>query len=127
MRKKKAFTLLELMVTVIIVSILASVGFVSYLKTVERTHQREAEGMLQLIAAAEKMYELDNNVYTSCDNTADCNAVLDLDISGKYWNYRVHVNGSQFCAQAVHSKGGRSVSFHIDESLSEPVSGGCSY
>jgi type IV pilus assembly protein PilE len=61
----EGFTLLEVIIIVIIVTILAVLAFPQYVKTVERTHAKEAEVILRTIHAAEKMYKYDYNIFTN--------------------------------------------------------------
>jgi len=62
-RRRLAFTILELMITVIIVGILAFLGRVSYHKVVVKTKTGKAKHAIALIAEAEKMYKVDNGFY----------------------------------------------------------------
>lgn len=54
--KKNAFTLMELMLTVIIVAILVSIAIPNYINTVERARAREARATLESMRAAEQTY-----------------------------------------------------------------------
>ncbi len=106
-RKKKAVTILEIIVVIIIVAALAALGIVSFLKSKERTMDKEAASVLKLLQAAEQGYKLDT--YTSGTSTyypssgmvsdaATINQNLHLSLptdSTKYnWVYAVSANGS---------------------------------
>jgi type IV pilus assembly protein PilE len=70
MRKLRGFTLIELMVAVVIIAIIAAVGFPSYQEYIRRG--KRAEGKSALMRAAQQMerYYSINNCYPS--NTATC-------------------------------------------------------
>lgn len=70
MGKQRGFTLIELMVAVVVIAIIAAVGFPSYQEYIRRG--KRAEGKAHLMRAAQQMerfYSL-NNCYPS--NTAAC-------------------------------------------------------
>ena len=61
MKKRLAFTLLELTIAIFIIGIVASIGLAQYSKVVEKARSAEAYFMLAQIVAAEKRYYLENN------------------------------------------------------------------
>jgi type IV pilus assembly protein PilE len=70
MGKQRGFTLIELMIAVVVIAIIAAVGFPSYQEYIRRG--KRAEGKAHLLRAAQQMeryYSL-NNCYPS--NTANC-------------------------------------------------------
>lgn len=102
--RKKAFTLMELIIVVIIVAILAAIGLPFYFKAVERARVKEAISQLKLIQAAEDMRLLETNHYLACsesfDNSgegmgnsnANCNTVLNLRLDtteDRSWDFSV--------------------------------------
>lgn len=60
--KKNAFTLMELMLTVIVVAILVSIAVPNYINTVERARAREARATLESMRAAEQTYASERRV-----------------------------------------------------------------
>ena len=54
--KKNGFTLMELMLTVIVIAILVSIAIPNYINTVERAKAREARATLESMRAAEQTY-----------------------------------------------------------------------
>jgi type IV pilus assembly protein PilE len=70
MGKQRGFTLIELMIAMVVIAILAAIGYPSYLEYVNRG--KRAEGKSALLRAAQQMerfYSL-NNCYPT--NTATC-------------------------------------------------------
>jgi len=59
------FTLIELMVTVVIVSILASIAFPLYLHQLREARRTDARSALTDLASREERYYATNNAYTS--------------------------------------------------------------
>ena len=79
--QKKAFTLLEVMVVVIIVGVLAALAGVNYFRVIERQKAEEGKHVLQMLLRAQKAYAIDNNTPAT---TID---VLDVTIPTlKYFN-----------------------------------------
>ncbi|MEK6727608.1 MAG: type IV pilin-like G/H family protein [Candidatus Omnitrophota bacterium] len=61
---RKGFTLLELIVVIIILGILATLGFTQYTRVVEKGRTAEAKTILGTIRSAQEAYKLENGVYT---------------------------------------------------------------
>ena len=64
-RGKKGFTLLELVISVLIVVILASIAWPQYLKAVERSRMSEAVALLATIGSAQERKFMQNNRYAT--------------------------------------------------------------
>ena len=62
---KRGFTLLELIIVIMIVGILATIGFSQYAKVVERGRISEARFILGSLRTAEVAYNLEYGNYTS--------------------------------------------------------------
>ncbi len=60
---RKGFTLMELILTVIIIGILVSIAIPTYLTTVERARAREAKATLMSMHAAEQTYAAERRDY----------------------------------------------------------------
>jgi len=60
-----AYTLLELLLVVVIIGILASVAAIQYAGAVEKGRKAEAASVMSDIVAAEKVYYVENNAYTT--------------------------------------------------------------
>lgn len=64
MSKEQGFTLIEVMIVVVIVGILASIAYPSYLDYVTRSNRTEAHAALMKISNLEEQFYLDNKSYT---------------------------------------------------------------
>jgi len=87
---KKAFTLMELVVIVVIASVISGAAITSYLKTIEIAEARNAILIAKTIQAAEEIYLAKNDVYwPEVDGYYDIeelNTALGLSIdSGKLY------------------------------------------
>ena len=75
----KGFTLVELLVVITILAVLATIIIPSYRKAVVNATIDDAKSKLQLIRAAQRMYHLDEYVYTA----GDLSSTHDL-VANKY-------------------------------------------
>ena len=66
--KQSGFTLTEVMIVVVIVGILATVGYPSYQEYLRRAKRAEARNMLVQVAAEQERYYSDNNAYGTLTN-----------------------------------------------------------
>ena len=97
---KRAFSLLELLTVVIVISILASWGVPNYITSKEKGADKEAIFNLQIMQSAEKSYKLDAGTYYNGTDTATINQNLRLSLptgSTRNWNYTAYSTG---CVQA---------------------------
>jgi prepilin-type N-terminal cleavage/methylation domain-containing protein len=94
---KKGFTLIELIVVVIIISILATLAIPQYIAATERAKSAKARHAIGLIAQAEKLYRAGNDTYINIITKADLTISPGLsdyvelsDITkDNDWNYAV--------------------------------------
>ncbi len=87
----KGFTMIELVITLVIVGILATISFAFYGSASERMRGGEARTNLELIFSAERIVLVQTGGYLVCDDAGanDCNDVLNLDLRGNNWLYSV--------------------------------------
>lgn len=95
------FTLLELVVVVVIISILVSLAVPIYRKAVQKAKDRDAQAMLMLVQQAEKVFREETGSFINCADTFDCSNVLRLNLSSGSWDYSASdADENDFCAQA---------------------------
>ena len=69
MKPNGGFTLMELMLTVMVIAILVSIAIPSYISTVERTRAREALSTLESMRAAELAYSSERRIFIDLPDT----------------------------------------------------------
>ena len=69
MKKQRAFTLIELMVTVAIIGILAGIAYPSYRDSVMKSRRADAQGALLAYANSMERYFTENNTYLTVSST----------------------------------------------------------
>jgi type IV pilus assembly protein PilE len=78
------FTLIELMVTVVIVAILASIAIPSYMSSVRKSRRTEARTALLDLAAREERYLATNSSYSSTASDLGYSSLPGPTASGYY-------------------------------------------
>ncbi len=100
--KQTGYTLLELLITVSIITIVTSIALPSYQKHVQRSHRGDAMAALLKIANAQEKFYLQNNTYTT--------VLTDLNIDGTANGYyTLTINNAdvdEFSASADPQSGG---------------------
>src|SRR5687767_6966046 len=74
MCRNRGFTLIELMITVVVVGILAAIAYPSYDAYLKRNRRAEAQQLLAGIANRESQYLLDSRMYTDVIGATGLNA-----------------------------------------------------
>lgn len=92
MKRKRGFTLLELMVVVAIVAILAAVAFSSYSKQVRKGRRAEAKQALSDMTLRQEKYRSNNASYGTCDQISSPSTCVALN--GLYNAYTVAVTAN---------------------------------
>ena len=92
------FTLMEVLITIVIIGVLAGLAVPMYQSTVEEARSNEAKANLQVIYLAEKIFQLDNSEYypkasgTETDYT-NINKFLKADLSQQYYTLKIVASG----------------------------------
>ncbi len=81
-RRLHGFTLIELMITVAVVAILASVAYPAYTSSLVKSRRAQAQVVLSDIAQRQQQYLLDNRSYTT--STTALNLPVPSDIQAYY-------------------------------------------
>ncbi len=105
------FTLIELMVVIIIISILAGVSVVSYSNTKEKSLDKEATSALVLIRNAERQYFARFERFwpsgTTVTTIAQINGNLTIDLSAANWAFGVTGGAAGITYNASATRAGR--------------------
>ena len=80
--KEGGFTLIEVMVTVAIVGILASIAYPSYLSQIRKSRRAEAQSTLMSVAGKQQQMMLDTRSYA--DSVASLNMTVASSVSTNY-------------------------------------------
>jgi prepilin-type N-terminal cleavage/methylation domain-containing protein len=102
--KKAGFTLTELLITVIIIGILATLALPMLVKTLEKAKVGEAMSNLNLIRTGQKIYFLEYGTFSP--NINDLNIENPNDASSRYFYYELDPAvdpTTNFKAQAVRA------------------------
>ena len=112
--KPKGFSLLEILVVVIIVGILASIALPNFGKAVEKAKVRDAQGALNMIYQAQRMYKLDQGSYGTVvlpgqpgePGTLVVGQYLPNPNPNPNWSFSASSGGTTFTATATRVGGG---------------------
>ncbi|WOT04289.1 type IV pilin protein [Shewanella youngdeokensis] len=84
MRIKNGFTLIELMITVVVIGILASIAYPSYIEYVAKGVRAEGLALLSDAANRQEQFYLDNRTYTTSMTELGFNKSPFVSESGYY-------------------------------------------
>lgn len=82
MKRKKGFSLIELMITVVVVGIVAAVAYPSYQQYLRRGARAEAQAQMMDIAARQGQFLIDNRAYAA--SVAALGVSIPSSVSTKY-------------------------------------------
>ena len=113
LRKKAAFTLLELIVTIVIIGILTGLAIPMFPRAIESTKAKEAVAGLQSIRSGERIYRVEEGTYWRTEGVVSDNDTINdtlrtlLDESAdRNWDYSVNAtDADNFTATATRQGG----------------------
>jgi len=120
---------MELIIVIVIIGILATLGFTHYGTYKESTLNKEAQANLRLIVAAERIYRMEIGSYFPCSDNDCINTNLRLYLSNlsdpnRKWDYRATDGGTSTCAQATRFNGPNTRTFKMSSDDNDPVADG---
>ena len=127
------FTLIEIILISMVIMTLALIVFPNFSKSKKLAMKKEAISYVKLIAAAERIYRIENEFYAPCNNAADCSSMLSLmlDTNAVNWDYSVSATTDPTVTTiniiATNSPLVTGCTYSIDESRldGEPAAAGC--
>ena len=111
---------MEMLIVVILIGILSSIAVPNFTGMRERALGREAQANLRLIAAAERVYELEMDTYYASSDIDEINDNLKLALTEENWNYNITGGGGGFTATATRP----GCTYTMDQDDPGPVAGG---
>lgn len=87
--RKNAFSLMELMITVVLIGFTAAFAIPSYTKAIQKSNERDAITQLKILHAANLLYQAQTGGYfsTSTATLSDINSALGLNIIANGFAY----------------------------------------
>lgn len=129
---KRGYTLLEVMVTFVLISLIAAFGIPAFQRSINKALERDAIITLQALRGALKIYKAKNGDYPSFDmaNISEINSALGTDIADTKLTYTYSANfgGLAQLTQASYSGNWRIRFYDIDSNVKihcAGVSGSC--
>lgn len=117
---KRGFTLLELVIVIIIIGVLATLGFTQYTKVVEKGRTAEAKTILGQLRTAEVVYYQENGAYTA----TMANLVVDAPTActtTHYFRYACAASGT--CTATRCTAGGKTPNGALAYTISVTIAG----
>ena len=107
MNNKFGFTLIELVVTIVVVGVVAAVSVPAYRSYISRSIATEGKALVNEINAAQQIYYARNGKFYAGTNNQQYASIFGVDTrTNKYFtNYTITVNGDNFTAQTNAYKG----------------------
>lgn len=89
MSKVKAFTMTEILITIVVASIIAALALPNFTRSVEKTRANQAISYLRVIRTGERMYQAKWGTYQTFANTAAIQADLGAATRSDHYTFRV--------------------------------------
>ena len=102
MRNYFGFTLMELMITVVLIGIIAGFAVPNYEKSIAKAHERDAINGLKMIYAAANLYKTNEGDYNTGNlpNTQSINTALNINLMSEKITYSALGGAANLSAKA---------------------------
>ena len=117
-RRDEGFTLLELLIVMIILSILAAISIPTFLRQRQKAWERVAQSDVRHGAIQAEMYYDENDTYVGLDE-APLRSSDDTELSV------TDATVTEYCLEGDHRRLDPEPDYHFDLELGRPVAGGC--
>ncbi len=129
MPKRDGFTLIEVLVTLVIISTLVALTWPNYVAIKEKSLNREAKASLALIRAAEKIYKMEQGFYypnsATENDVSQINSFLKLSLpASASVNWAVNLNSAGSATATRNGSDGRVWSINFPGEVDPTCSGG---
>ena len=128
---KKGFTLLEIVIIIVIISLLSTIALPNYMRSREILYDNQAKADLKIVVTAQQGYKIDMNTYFTPSTSVSPDAIIEINNAlglslpfgeSRKWNYTIDSSG---CTEAIRA-GEDERTWHLNINDTEPTSGGCS-
>ena len=89
MVRRRAFTLVEMLLALAVIGVLFGLIFAFYRSAINKSKYVEAVATVDTISKAEEIKQMNTGEYVAAANTQEVNEKLGLDIKPKWYNYKV--------------------------------------
>jgi len=89
MRRRKAFSLLEILLSLAVVGVLFGLIFAFYRAAIERSKHVDAVATVDAISKAEEINQMNTGEYVAAASTQEVNEKLGMDIKPRWYRYKV--------------------------------------
>ena len=106
----KGFTLVELLIVVVILGIIAAIGFPMYTGYIDSARDKEATASLQAISMMQEQYQLENNLstyWTSGSSCSDKTNTIETTLFGD--NNSLNEDNFYYCIIPFNSNGYKAI------------------
>jgi type IV pilus assembly protein PilE len=84
MRRTLGFTLIEVMITVVVIAILTAIAYPSYMDYIRRGIRSQGQQFLLDLAQRQEQYLLDNRAYATVLGAGGLGMTVPVDVAAKY-------------------------------------------
>ena len=86
---KKGFTLVEILITIVILAVLAAIAIPGFSRSRDKAAESQAVAYLRTIRTGEKMYYAKNAAYIACGDATAIRTNLGVEVTERYYTFDV--------------------------------------
>lgn len=105
---EQGFTLIELMITVAIMAIIATIAYPSYIDSVRKARRADAQSQMMELASFMERFYTENNRYNKQNNVGQTAVALPAGITNDYYDYALQSVAATSYAIKADPKTGQS-------------------